>query len=250
MRSDKAQDGKLGLKMMVYGPPGVGKTVFLSSVVDDERTFPALMLDLEAGTLSIRSKIRVLEYDQLGKPEKGYLDTYRVRGWNDMVRVYDDLWAGKLPYKTLVVDSLSEINQMNLIHVATKGAQQRPSLKQTVVPEIRDYLISNTTMTELLRGLRDLESLHVICTALQEAEKTEEDAVIQIQPLLSGKLSRRALALFDIVGHMSVDSVSKKRVLVCQPTARVIAKDRTEGGKLGGKVENPTVSKILDLIGY
>jgi len=241
------KDPNFALKMLVYGPPGAGKTVFLSTVLEEPSMLPALMLDLEAGTMSIRSKCAYVDFTNIAKPTQDKLNVLRVARWDDLVKVYDLLWDGSLAYKTVLIDSLSEINQMNLTHVATKGSMQRPSLKNPAVPEIRDYLISNTTMMEFLRGLRDLSGVHVIATALQEAEKTEEDMVIQIQPLLSGKLSRRVMGIFDIVGYMSIDAATRKRVLSCQPTAKIIAKDRTEGGKLGAKIENPTFAKVLEL---
>ena len=42
--------------MMIYGEPGEGKTPLLGSVIDVPSMLPALLIDCDSGTLSIRER--------------------------------------------------------------------------------------------------------------------------------------------------------------------------------------------------
>jgi hypothetical protein len=63
------------------------------------------------------------------------------------------------------------------------------------------------------------------------------------------------MALVDVVGYLDIDKVPDPddedaihRVLYFTPVRRFLAKDRTEGGKLGASLRDPDLPSVMDSI--
>lgn len=244
--------GDDGIRAMFFADPGAGKTTLIGTAADDERTWPGILLDLEGGLGSIRSKVRLVEgVKGLGNPEKGKLDVVRIKRWTDIQEVYDWMWNDKYEakrsiYRSISADSMSEVNYLALRHVMAKNTGGQPRLEADV-PEQRDYLKANNLMKVMLRGFRDIEGLHVFMTALAQL-KAEESSAAMIMPSLIGKLSAEAMAIVDYVGYLR-SNVQKEREMIFQPEGRIRAKERTEMGKQIKVLKNPTMTTFLDALG-
>ena len=92
------------VNMLVYGDPGVGKTVLAGSASEVEAMSPVLFIDVEGGTMSLRNK-----YPQV--------DVVRVASWSDMTSVYNDIASSTDSYKTIVLDSLTEIQKFSMYNI-------------------------------------------------------------------------------------------------------------------------------------
>lgn len=237
------------IKAMFYSPPGHGKTTLLGTAAGDPRLCPMLILEFEGGSRSISSKIRKLSLDQLGqKPSIDKIDVVPIREWEDFNVAYDYLAENDHPYRSTSLDSLTEVNYLNmseaLIFAVREDKRHDPD-----IPEQRDYLRSAGQMRKLVRFFRNLP-IHVFFTAsaqmLQDPLTREQKA----WPALAGKLAFEIPGLMEIVGYLAVveDDNESSRWLFVQPSGRFEAKDRTEGGKLGEYIINPTLPHILDLI--
>lgn len=233
------------ISMLVYSPAGHGKTTLLGSGFNDPRIAPMLLLDFEAGTESIQSKIRVVDTDSIGHPIKNKIDVVRVRQWDDLDKVYLELVNGKVSaYQSIALDSLTEMNYLNLLTIVEAAMAVNPRHLQDTA-EMADYLRSAFMMRKLIRGFRDLPTYCFFTAGVQEVTDPISKTP-QVVPALNGKLALEAPGLVTIVGYLGLDGST--RILLTQPTNRFIAKDRTEGGKLGAYVENPTLTKMFDLI--
>jgi phage nucleotide-binding protein len=228
------------VKMVVYGAPGAGKTVFLGSAVADERTWPALFLNFEGGTMSIASKCNHVKVNELGKPKQGTIDVIKPKNMDEFDKILEFL-EGDHPYKCVLIDSLTEINYLNLM----EATEHNP--KSTGIPQIGDYGTNAVQMRRMIRAFRDLEA-HIIIACLAQESKDDMTGKVTIKPSLTGKLSDEVPAMVDIVGYLTVDTKDNARVMFFQPTAKAIAKDRSEGGKLGDCVENATLPTVLDYL--
>lgn len=222
------------LKILVYGYPGVGKTVFASTANDDPRTKPALFIDFEGGTLSIADKD---------------IDVVRVTEFKQFNEIYEFLRTQN-HYKTVILDSITEIQKLNMLGLMAEAVKLNPN-KDPDRPLIDDWGKSTEQMRKLIRHFRDLP-MHVIITALAQEVKDERDGSITVKPSLPGKLADEICGMLDIVGYLGVmertvegQRVSTRQLLV-QPMSKFIAKDRSN--KLGQFIENPTVPKMLDAI--
>ncbi len=243
------------LKLLIYSPAGNGKTYFLGTAQGDERLTPMLICDFEGGIRSIKSKVRLLSLDDLGKatPEKGSIDVVRIRDVTDFNTVYEVLSSPKHPYKTLAIDSLSELNYLNLT-TAVDEAAAKDSRHDPDIPEMLDYNRNNVQMKKLIRFFRDLD-MHIIFTCIAGEQQDARTKMMQYRPSLTGKLVNEVPGLVDVVAYLAVieDQDEEKntfsyRALLVSPSERYMAKARVEGEKLGDMVTNPTLPMLLDLL--
>jgi len=239
------------LKMIVYSPPGHGKTTLLGTAAGDPRLSPMLLIEFEGGTRSIRSKVKKISIDQLGKekPKVDVIHTVEIRTWGDFDLVYDFLLTADHPYRSIGLDSLSEMNYLNMQTVLLDAGIQDKN-RDLDVPEQRDYLRSASQMRRLVRYFRDLP-MHVFMTSGAQQGQDPRTKTSMMMMSLTGKLVFEIPGLFDVVGYLAMvdqEDGATERWLFTQPTGRFDAKDRTEGGKLGEYIVNPTLPKILDLV--
>jgi len=242
-------------KFLFYSPPGHGKTTLLGTAAGDERICPMLLLDFEAGTRSIGSKVVRIELNNLAKhkPTVDKITAVRILDWQDFDDVHEFLRDVEHGYRSVALDSLSEINYLNLTKTIDE-AYRKDRKHDPDVAEQRDYLKSAGQMRRMVRNFRDLP-LHVFFTALAQTAQDPISRATMSQPQLTGKLAFEIPGLVEVTGYMAVveerqDSgeISTYRALLTDSTERYFAKDRTEGGKLGGFLADPTLPKIFDLL--
>lgn len=250
------------VKFMVYGQSGVGKTRFLGTAIDDPRTAPVVWLDLEGGTRTIKSKCRLLNsVKELGEPVEGKIDVLRIKDWTDIQDAYEFLFDSRYarkrsPYRSVVMDSLTEINYMG-VKFCTESAPQinRVSLKagsnraiDFLVPSQADYMVASNLMKVLLRGFRDLEGLNVFYSALPQNKADGDGAdssLAYIKPNLVGKLADEAVAIMEYVGYLR-STRTGAREMIFQPEGRIVAKERSEDNKWIKKLVDPTITSFMD----
>lgn len=178
-------------KVLVYGPPGVGKTVFAS-------TFPKpYFFDCDNGLLSIRGTS--IDYDP-------YHDVTRngvlaVSGW-DGVREKLDEFERECPYLTLVVDGISTLEEYILNRFCADNGRKDPSQQE--------YGQAIKEMQKLFLRLMNLPQ-HVVVTAHELVVKDELQGGITIQPLIIGKKFPQKLPMyFDEVYRMHIGETTDK----------------------------------------
>lgn len=221
------------VKMLVYGDPGVGKTVFSCS---GDRT---IFIDVEGGSLSIQKRIK----DK--KVARKRFDTFDeieefVRGLREKGSKAD----------TLVIDSITELQKKLMDSIVA----QHPEVKRPYGDglTVGDWGYNTERMRRFIRMARDLD-MNVIFTALAMDEKNEMTGAVKTLPKMSSKLSADVCGYVDIVGYLYVDnatdedgeSVPVRRMLV-QPVGMYYAKDRS--GALGNVIDNPTFPGIYNTI--
>lgn len=221
------------LNMLVYGDPGVGKTVLAGSAQDVDAMKPVLFVDIEGGTFSIRERY----------PD---VDVVRVESWKDMQKVYDALFRGDGEYKTIVLDSLTEIQKFSMYNIMNDLVKGDPD-RDPDIPGLREWGKNIEQVRRLVRGFRDLP-MNTIFTALAVHDKDPRTNMRITRPSLSGKLSSEAAGFVDVVAFMYVKIVSGevKRLLLTTGTDTQVAKDRSD--HLPTIVEDPVMGELYELI--
>ena len=243
------------LKMLVYAPSGHGKTYLAGTAVGDARLMPMVIADFEGGTRSIRSKTIIVPLEEFADfvPSMDKIVVIRIKHWEDFDTLYEVVHSPDNPYRTLVIDSLSELNYLILSEVVSVAVKSDRG-HDPDVPERQDYLRSSTQMRKLIRFFRDLV-MNTIFTAQANEKENPQTKRMQAVPNLTGKLVYEVPGLVDIVAYLGVmedanedgDPITIRSLLV-QPTGRFMAKARDEDGRLGDAVENPTLPKIMNLL--
>lgn len=215
---------------LVYGDPGAGKTTLASTANDHPDTAPVLLIDVEGGTATVRHKD---------------IDVVSVRSIRQLLEVYAQLEKDPGYYKTIVIDSLTELQKLDMNDIMVDLIKKRPDLDPDV-PSQREWGKSIQHTRNLVRRFRDLP-YHVIFTALAQTQ-TDSDGTREILPSFPGKLAGEIPGFLDVVGWLNVveEKGQFERRLQVQPTRRVKAKDRIGIG--GPTLVNPTVSMIWENI--
>jgi hypothetical protein len=223
--------------LLVYGEPGVGKTYFCATAQDSEDTRPMLFLDVEGGVVTIRKRKDI--------------DVRPVRSIDDVVQVQNELFKDPSYYKTVVLDSLSELQRLDMrtIMKVEKATARNPEAIDEDVATQRAWGKSRERLSRIIRAYRDLPC-HTIMTALVGTEQEDKDSPVKLYyPSMPGKLRGEVPGYFDVVGFMQAvpdSSGGITRTLQVQKTKRVVAKDRT--GSLGDIINNPTIPMLWSMI--
>lgn len=191
-----------GVKAMIYGNSGVGKTRLLASA-------PApLILSAERGLLSLRQfNLPAVEINSLAKLNEVY--TWLLNRGD----------GGQ--FQTIGIDSVSEIGEVVLAEEKKKTKDPRKGYG-----EMADQLV------DLLRRFRELQYRHVVMIAKQEYSSDGATGARYWQPSFPGqKIAQAAPYFVDSVWQLFtlISQTTNKREwwLRTQPDAQNIAKDRS-----------------------
>lgn len=221
------------IKMLVYGKPGVGKTIFSSSAPSP------ILVDIERGTLSLQNE----DLKKKGiVPED--IDVFPIEEFIQMNDVFEYLKDGNHSFKTVIIDSLTSLQQRSMDTIMEEGTSKKPE-KDPDLSTQNDWGVNTAQIKKVIRYFRNLP-MNVIFTCLAK-DYTNEEGVILTSPAISPSILDVACAYTDIVGYMfTAGKEAETRAMLFQPTERYYAKDRS--GKLGKTMVDPSFSKVLEII--
>lgn len=221
------------INLLVYGNSGVGKTLLCGTAWDVPEMRPVLVVDVEGGTFTLREK-----YPQV--------DVVRVDSWKDMQTVYDALYNGEGGYRTVILDSLSEIQKFSMGQIMTEVKKSDPG-RDIEVPGIREWGKNLWQVRAVVRGFRDLP-MNALFTALADHNRDTRTGLDKSELGIQGRSRMEIPGFVDFVVYMYMKyhDEQNKRFLLTQQTEKEIAKDRSN--KLPKIIEEPTMKLIHSTI--
>jgi hypothetical protein len=216
--------------MLIYGNSGAGKTRLAGSAAAVPDLRRILFIDVEGGTLTLRNT----PYNEV--------EVVRVKSWQDMELVYNELYANPTQFNTVIVDSLTEIQKMSMDRVMRRLVEENEE-RDGDVPGMREWNINIEQTRKFVRKFRDLP-VNTIFTALETTEKDMRKGSLKRKPSLSGKVKDEVAAFLDIVVYLYIKEVGdeNKRILLTGQTEDTVAKDRSN--QLPMIIEDPTMEAI------
>lgn len=210
-----------GVKVLVHGPAGSGKTVLCATFGT-----PTLIISTEKGLLSIREA-------------PTYVKAVEVTTLKELTEVYEYLrdTANDNPdFVNVALDSISDIAEVVLAYEKANNKDPRAAYGN-----LQDHVL------KLLRDFRDLPHYNVLMTCKQE--RVDDNGKKLFMPLMPGaKLAQQIPYLFDEVFAIRVERDEEKqefRVLQTQRDSQYEAKDRSGVLEL---FEKPNMKKIIQKI--
>lgn len=208
-----------GVKVLVYGSAGVGKTVLCA-------TAPApFIISAEGGELSLRGVA---------------IPMAKITTVDDLKDVYD--WCARSAearqFQTICIDSLSEVAEVVLNNAKRQVKDPRQAYGELI-----------EKMETTIRLFRDLPGRNVYMSAKMEPTKDELTGIVKYGPAMPGsKLGQKLPYFFDEVFRLGINKTPQGepyRFLQTQPDMQYEAKDRS--GALG-PVEPPHLTQIFTKI--
>lgn len=219
IQSTQGFGAKQGVKILVYGLAGRGKTTLCA-------TCPTpIILSAESGLLSLASFN--LPYIQI--------DTIQ-----DLREAYQWFRSSDEPrkmFETICLDSISDIAETVLADKKAKVKDGRMAYGEMI-----------DDMHKVIKQFRDLPGYHVYMSAKQERVKNDATGVVMNVPMMPGSKLGQALPYFpDEVFQLDIEGTGAQsyRFLRTQPDFMNDAKDRS--GKLN-PMEEPHLGKIINKI--
>ena len=234
------------LNIMIYGPPGVGKTWLTSTAQNHPKMRDVYYLNVEGGLATISSRGDIKAINIIGIERfKPTADKPALRPHESTLE--DEFWklaAREGEYasiNTVVIDSGTEIQTLNLEILAFEGVKKN---KMRTPDElwIEDYGKSTAQLKRIFRWFRDLP-MNVIITALPqsiypkgEANKSKQTEPIEVRPQFTDKLGTSLMGYVDFVWYMYKDK--EERYLLTQEHG--VFRAKTRGIKFAEKI-GPTI---------
>lgn len=205
------------VRMLVYGESGSGKTRFAA-------TWPACVFaDADDGMASVDNP-----------------NVYRIpiNSWDDLVQTYEYLKRPGHPFKTIVLDSLNELQKLALGSIIAEYTAIHRSYGD--LPGLSDY---GKLMDMFDKQMRDFKSLYMNVIFICQVAARDSD-IEQIKPQLIGKnTAREMVRMVDEVAFLAKGEGGDKRSrMMTFDSLDYVTKDRS--GKLPTTITDPTHRKL------
>jgi hypothetical protein len=228
----------LGISMIAYGPSKSGK-----STLGDTTPAPRLVLDAEMGSRFTPSKKIKWDPTRERPPEPdGTWETaiVPVHSYQTVLKAYEWLNSGQHPFRSVVMDSISEIQQ-----------RLADSLVGTNPMQLQDWGTMLRQASALVRQFRDLtthqikplDAILFIAMANQRQDGT-------FYPHVQGQLKTTLPYYVDVLAYLSpvpLEDGSIARRLLIGPTPGYDTGERV-AGRLGHYIDNPRITDMLGLV--
>jgi phage nucleotide-binding protein len=190
----KASDLKINgnLNVLVYGPPGIGKTTFAATAPKP------LIIDVEGGTMSIMDR----EVDIVKA-----VTSYDV---NDAIQ-----HAISNKYETIVFDSLTRYSEILMDSILSEARVAKPQIQHW-----------GELITRIKKAIWKLQTYDINTIFICLEKEFEEDKHVIKRPMLNGNLSQSIPAIMDVCAYLYVNDLGE-RVMSVNGNARFYAKHRT-----------------------
>ena len=230
------------LSILVHGNAKSGKSTFGASSPK-----PCLLIDIEGGSRFL--DIKPVRWDPSKNappiPDDSW-DTavVTVRTYDDAIKAYEWLRSGKHPFESIVIDSISELQQ-KLVDKVTNRDQAKLQDWGDILRKYMGFLRDMRDMTE--HPTKPVQSVVLIAMSIDDKDGKK-------QPFAQGQSKVMMPYLFDILGAMHVDSWTDDtgatqyvhRMLI--GSNHIYATGERVGGRVGSYVDNPTVPQLLDAV--
>lgn len=229
------------ISILVHGSAKAGKSTFGSTSPK-----PCLYLDIEGGTRFLDINAVAWDPVKYAPPENdGTWDTavVKIREYDDAIKAYEWLKSGKHPFESVVIDSISELQQ-RLVDKVTNRDQAKLQDWGDILRKFMGFLRDMRDLTE--HPIKPVQSVVLISMSVEADGKK--------QPFAQGQSKVMIPYLFDVLGAMHVDSwvdeagtTQYVHRLIVGPNHTYATGERV-GGRLPGYIDSPTVGGILDLV--
>lgn len=223
------------VKVLVYGVNGSGKTRFAASAPK------CLIIDInERGTRSaVGTGAKKLE----------------VNNWHDIGHIYWYLKAGKHPYQSVAIDTITAMHSLAMAFVLEEKEDRDPSTVRDQ-PVQRDWGRAGQLVSSMVWAFRNLD-MHVVFTAQVRKDKDQDTGeILDTTVDLPAGCRGSATGAVSVLGYLEAREMKLRNpetrkseirwvdhMLVGPHRDYSVLKDRTN--QLGPVLKRPTMPKVI-----
>jgi len=199
-----------GISFLIYANPGVGKTTMASTLPAGETLF----ISFEAGVGPLMGTDHMV---------------FSIKGEDELERLekmYKYLATEKHPFKYVVLDNISEMEQFILLYLTRKRDKE--------FTEIKEYGDGAFKMREYLRLFRDLvfKGITVVFNAWEfplDIRNMDGKVLTATFPKMAKRIAPEIVGIVDVCGHLRVSDKSGKRWVKFGPDDQCVTKCQFKG---------------------
>jgi hypothetical protein len=232
----------MGATLLVHGEAGVGK-----SFLGQSAPKPVLIADVEGRSRFLPGK-KVYWNPQQAPPQyDGTWDTciVMIEKFDQLNLIFQWLKSGQHPFKSFVLDSISEAQKRLVDAIAGQSAMK-----------IQDYGTLLRQLEHFSRSCRDLTAepaSNIVMVVFLSGSMNDEGTM---RPLLQGQLRLTLPYYTDCTGYLFMGQVGDAsgmgvatvRQLLINPQTGVVAKDGTGGRLTGPIITNPDLTEMFNAL--
>jgi hypothetical protein len=182
-----------GMRVLLYGDSGVGKTTIATAITEDPSFYPALLIDVDRG-------LRSIAYRDYGDRLIGLTlnSVMELREILQQLLLPDDKREPELRgLKTIIIDSLSALRDDAMAEIRANEAKRKRRANEYIT-QIQDYNQALAIIDSTTAQLRNL-GLNMIMTAESREERDAMNLVSSVSPELNPRLKKAMLHKFDYI---------------------------------------------------
>ena len=224
------------LRMLLWGPPGAGKTWLAASAVDVEEMSPVAFINLDRGTKTIRTRQGISVFT--------LPTSHSADGWEELKKLTDWLLTKDHGFKTVIFDSLDGLHTLIQKILIKVDSLKKPERDMDVATEL-DWYRGMNRFTSVLDLYKQYATFNFICTCSSQLKTDAQTTLKFYKFALPVGLAEPTAGAFDLVAFMKAEYDGKvtKRIFQTVETSKVtVAKDRNIINK--PMLENPTMQDI------
>ena len=274
------------LNAMFYAPPGAGKTSLAGTAADIPQMRDVLLITAEGGEMVLEDNPRIkhsefidsVKVDRIEQFQKIYemlqhhcrlRDKGDIEGMATLQRMTfgypedfefsdaeDDHYSRLRRFNTVILDSLTEIEAMNLGKILSYDQQGLDAADEFQVAGYPEFRKNMHTMQRIVRAFRDLP-IHVLIVCAQKYSQDELKRY-HYKPALTGQLADQIQGMMDMVGWLVVgtevvdeQSGRRPRRLMVQPNVAPKADAKCRFASYPKAFfDDPTMKSIMEATGF
>lgn len=237
LRSAAKIDINKGLFLTFYGQGGAGKSTLAASLVYSEIAGRGLHLNIE-GNAQVLSHL----------PSLTIADIFKWDEARDIITEAKD--RSGCPFGFIIVDNLSELQNLNVRHIKPDGGQVSQPQWGTSTAEMLEFIRD-------CRVISEKKGIHVILTAWNEHEKNETTGSVRNHVAFTPSLARQFPGVVPMIGLVKPNAAFTDRRLVdftpdehtdCKYGVSPIDTAKTIPYKIKYRVDDPVLADFLEAV--
>lgn len=226
-----------GISFVIYSDPGIGKTTMATTFEPDV----TLIINTEAGLGPLLGGGH-----NVFNVVKAVNNTDKDLEWV-ISDIYQKLRTSDHVWENVIIDNLSELEQLLIHSLTTKRGKE--------VPELREYGEASFKMKEWIHNFRDLvfNNINVVFNAWEfpiDIRNSDGAIITRTFPMIGKKLAPQLCGIVDCVGHLEIYPKSGKRWVRFGPHEQYITKSQFKGLEMGEPPEFPYIIDKLRAYDY